>query len=257
VTDAILFTLSAGMTYTGLDFGDVPPNSFVPNGTQSGLPGGFVVYSHVFTAGSAGQVSFAVSNLSNPVLAGWTQVLYRDANCNGQLDPGDPVLSHPIAAAAGQQICLLLRESIPLSAPFNAMDTVTLRADFDYVGANPALATNHVVTDVTFVGNPSTAGLTLIKSADRAAAKPGESITYTITYANTSSESLQNIVLFDATPAYTTFLNATNGPLATSLTAVAIDSPALGGTGGVRWTFSGSLAPGRSGTVMLTVAITQ
>jgi len=256
-TDTILFTLGAGTTYAGLNFGEVPPNSFVPNGTQSGLPGTFVVYAHIFTAGSAGQVSFAASNLPNPVVAGWTQVLYRDANCNGQLDPGDPLLGNLIAVTAGQQICLLVRESIPLLAPFNASDTVSIRADFDYVGASPALGTNHVVTDVTFVGNPTTAGLTLIKSADKAAARPGESITYTITYANTSSESLQNIILYDSTPAYTTFLSATNGPLSTNLTAVAINAPAIGGNGGVRWAFSGSLAPGRSGTVMFSVAITQ
>jgi uncharacterized repeat protein (TIGR01451 family) len=256
-TDTIAFTLSAGTTYVNVNFGDVPPNSFVPNGTQSGLPGSFVVYAHTFIAGSAGQVSFVASNAPNPAIAGWTQSLYRDINCNGQLDSGDAILSNPIVVTAGQQVCILVRESIPLLAPFNAEDTVTLRANFDYVGANPVLSTNYVVTDVTFVGNPSTAGLTLIKSADKAAAKPGEAITYTITYANTSSENLSNIVLYDSTPAYTTFLGATNGPLSTNLTSVSVSAPIVGSAGAVRWTFTGSLAPGRSGAVMFSVNIAQ
>jgi uncharacterized repeat protein (TIGR01451 family) len=132
-----------------------------------------------------------------------------------------------------------------------------VRANFDYLGASPALNTNHVVTDLTLVGNPSTAGLTLIKSADKASAKPGETITYTITYANTSSEALQNIVLYDSTPAYTTFVSATNGPLSTNLTGVTIAAPAVGSGGGLRWTFNGALAPGRSGHVLFRVAITQ
>jgi len=255
--DRVTFTFTTSVTYSGVNFGDVPANSFVPNNTQSALPGGFVVYAHLFTAGSAGQVTFTTTNLSTPGLAGWTQLLYRDANCNGQLDPTDPVLNAPVNVTAGQVVCLLVRESIPLNAPFNGQDVVTVRADFAYTGANPALNSSHVVADTTLVGNPSTAGLTLIKSADKVAARPGESITYTITYANTSSGSLTNIILSDFTPAYTTFLSATNGPLSTNLTGLVITAPPSGGTGPVRWTFNGALAPGRSGTVTFSVAITQ
>jgi uncharacterized repeat protein (TIGR01451 family) len=184
-------------------------------------------------------------------------VLYRDANCNGQLDSADPVLINPIAVAAGQPLCILVKEFIPLIAPFDAEDVVTVRANFDYLGASPALSASQVVTDVTTVGNPTTAGLTLLKSADKASARPGETITYTITYANTSSGSLTNLVLYDSTPAYTTFLSATNGPLSTNLTSVVLAAPSVGGVGPLRWTFTGSLAPGRNGVVTFRVAITQ
>jgi uncharacterized repeat protein (TIGR01451 family) len=256
-TDTVTFTFTTGATYSGVNFGDVPPNSFVPNNTQSALPGSFVVYAHRFTAGSGGQVTFSTTNLATPNIAGWTQLLYRDANCNGQLDSTDPVLNAPVIVIADEAVCILVREFIPLNAPFNAEDVVTVRADFAYTGASPALNSSHMVTDITLVGNPSTAGLTLIKSADKATARPGESITYTITYANTSSESLTNIVLYDSTPAYTTFLSATNGPLSTNLTGLVITAPAPGAAGPVRWTLNGALAPGRSGTVTFSVAITQ
>ena len=256
-TDTVTFTFAPGTTYSGVNFGDVPPNSFVANNTQSALPGSFVVYAHLFIAGSGGQVTFTSTNVSTPNLSGWTQLLYRDANCNAQLDPSDPVLNGPVIVAAGEQVCILVREAIPLNAPFNAEDIVTVRADFAYTGASPALNSSHVVIDTTLVGNPSSAGLTLIKSADKATARPGESITYTITYANTSSDSLTNIILYDTTPAYTTFLSATNGPLSTNLTGLVITAPAPGAAGPVRWTLNGALAPGHSGTVTFTVAITQ
>jgi uncharacterized repeat protein (TIGR01451 family) len=191
------------------------------------------------------------------MVAGWTQVLYRDADCNGQLDSTDPMLVNPVPVSAGQQICLLVKETIPLAAPLNAQDAVTVTANFAYVGASPALSTNHVVTDLTTVGSPTTAGLTLVKSADKAIAKPGETITYTILYANTSSDPLQNIVLYDSTPAYAIFVSATNGPLATNLTGIVINAPAVGAAGPIRWTFGGSLAPGRSGIVTFRVELQQ
>jgi uncharacterized repeat protein (TIGR01451 family) len=100
------------------------------------------------------------------------------------------------------------------------VDLVTVTATFDYLGSNPALSMPHLVTDRTTAGSPTTAGLTLVKSADKATARPGEVITYTVIYANTSSQPLQNIVLYDSTPAYTTFVSATNGPLAPESSSV-------------------------------------
>jgi uncharacterized repeat protein (TIGR01451 family) len=255
VADAISFTLVVGTTYTGVNFGDVPENSFVPNGMQSGLPGSIAVYPHTFTAGSAGQVSFVSSNQPNPSLSGWSHVLHLDVNCNGQLDAAEPMLINPIAVTVGQQVCILVKETIPLNAPLNAVDVVTVTATFDYLGSNPALSVNHFVTDRTTVGSPTSAGLTLVKSADKATALPGEIITYTVIYANTSSQPLRNIVLYDSTPAFTTFVSATNGPLAPDLTGVVINAPAGGSAGPVNWTFGGSLAPGRSGTVSFQVEL--
>jgi uncharacterized repeat protein (TIGR01451 family) len=253
--DAVTFTFQSGAVYTGVNFGDIPLNRFGPDNQQFGLPGGVVIYVHTFTAGSAGQVTFVSSNQPNPSLPGWTQVLYRDADCDGELGSADPVLLNPIVLGAGEQVCILVKEFIPLEASWGSRDVITIAAAFDYLGAVPGLSTHHYVTDITTVGNPTTAGLTLVKSADKATAKPGEVITYTITYANTSSGHLQNIVLYDSTPAYTTFLSATNGPLATNLTGVILRTPALGSAGSLQWTFTGTLAPARSGTVSFQVQL--
>jgi uncharacterized repeat protein (TIGR01451 family) len=254
-TDAVTFTLAVGATYTGVNFGDVPPNSFAPDGQQSGLPGTFLVYPHTYTAGAAGSLLFSVASVPNPNITGWTQVLYRDANCNAQLDATDPVLNAAINVVAGENICILVRESVPLAAPFNAQDQITVTAAFTYTGASPTIATNHTRTDLTTVGNPTTAGLTLVKSVNKAAAAPGETLTYTVLYSNTSSEPLHNIVIFDSTPAYTTFVAAPVPQLPPNLTGVNITSPAVGASGSIRWTFTGTLGPSQSATVAFTVTV--
>ncbi len=256
-TDTVTFTYAAGTVYTGVNFGDVPDNAFLTDGQDAGLPGTFVVFPHMFTAGSGGAVTFSVASAPSPAISGWSQVLYRDANCNGKLDAGEPVINGAITVTAGEQVCLVVKEFIPATAPYNAQDQLSVTAAFTYTGASPALATNYTRTDLATVGNPTTASLTLVKAVDKATALPGEVLGYTVTYANNSSASLTNIVIFDETPAFTTFTSASNGALPASLTGVSITAPSVGGTGAIRWTFTGSLAPSKSGTVTFSVTVAQ
>jgi hypothetical protein len=65
------------------------------------------------------------------------------------------------------------------------------------------------------------------------------------------------VVLFDSTPAFTTFLSAGNGPLPNDLTGVVIIKPVVGATGAIRWTFTGTLAPAGTGTVTFQVKVDQ
>jgi len=123
--------------------------------------------------------------------------------------------------------------------------------------ANPPLARTNSRTALTLVGNPTTAGLTLVKAVDKSTALPGETITYTLNYANNSSDALANLVIFDATPAFTTFLSANATPLPGNLTGVSISPPPIGSSGFIRWTFTGTLAPGKSGVVTFSVVVSQ
>ena len=54
---------------------------------------------------------------------------------------------------------------------------------------------------------------------------------YTISYKNTGAEALTNLVVNDATPAYTTYLSSGNGALPTGLTGVTIAAPNVGARG--------------------------
>ena len=254
-SDTVTFNLALGSTYTGVNFGEVSLNSFAPDGQQSGLPGTFVVYPHTYTAATAGSLSFTVNSVPNPNISGWSQVLYHDANCNAQLDASDPVVNTAMNVTAGQNLCILVRDFIPVTAPFNAQNQNTVTAAFTYTGASPPLSTNIARTDLTTVGNPTTAGLTLVKTVDKATALPGETLMYTVTYHNTSSEPLNNIVISDSTPAYTTFVSAPVPQLPPNLTAVNTTAPAVGATGSIRWTFTGTLGPSQSGAITFTVTV--
>ncbi|TWI69725.1 putative repeat protein (TIGR01451 family) [Pseudoduganella lurida] len=96
----------------------------------------------------------------------------------------------------------------------------------------------------------------LVKAADKANAQPGNTIAYTITYQNAGTTTITNLKIVDATPAYTVFGTSACGTLAPGLTNCSVSAkPAAGATGGVEWTFTGTLMPGASGTVTLNVLV--
>ena len=113
------------------------------------------------------------------------------------------------------------------------------------------------VTDLTTVGEAMSGNLELHKAVDKTTARPGDSITYTITYTHHGTDPLTEIVIQDYTPTFTTFVSAATGALPAGLTGVAITDPGAGGAGGIKWTFSGTLNPGGSGTVTFVVAVDQ
>ena len=57
------------------------------------------------------------------------------------------------------------------------------------------------------------------------------------------------------TPAFTSFTSAACGTLPASLTSCSIAAPAVGTTGTVTWTMGGSLNPGATGSVSITVTV--
>jgi len=108
--------------------------------------------------------------------------------------------------------------------------------------------------NLTTIG--SAGSLQLSKSADLAAARPGDVITYTITYFNPGPEPLSAIAIHDATPAFTVFDGGACGTLGAGLAGCALTlSPAPGAAGPVRWTLGGTLDPGGSGTVTFRVRV--
>jgi uncharacterized repeat protein (TIGR01451 family) len=256
VSSTVSFNFTAGAAQTGINFGNVPVNTLSTDGLQTALPGTVVNYAHTFVAGSGGQVVFSTGALASPAMVGWSEVIYRDTNCNGQLDAGEPTLSSSLAVNAGDQVCLIVKEFVPAGAAVGAQNLVTLSATFSYANAAPALSAVLTRTDTTIVGTPTSSGLKLIKSVNLANALPGSTLIYTITYRNDSSGLLSTLQVNDTTPAFTTFLNASCGTTPANLTGCSVTtSPAVAGVGAIVWTFTGTLAPGSQGSVSFSVQV--
>ena len=265
-SDTVTFTNAIGTSYTGVNFGDVPGNTFTANNSRNVVAGGVVFYPHTFTAGTGGNVTFSTSAVASPAISGWSEVFYLDSNCNGSIDLGEPQITAPITTTAGQQVCILVKEFAPATAPLNATNTATVSANFTYSNSTlpPAVLT---LTDLTTV---SPSGLTLIKYVDKSSALPGDTLTYTITYANTGSTQLDNVVISDNIPAFTSLIP----PTSTTVCCVNPSTACLGtpptpypaAISGcttvttatyVSWTLSGTLDPGASGQVKFSVKIQQ
>ncbi|HKQ37858.1 MAG TPA: hypothetical protein VJ063_07255 [Verrucomicrobiae bacterium] len=55
-------------------------------------------------------------------------------------------LNAAIAVTAGENICILVREFIPVNAPFNAQDQITVNAAFTYAVASLGPSQSGAVT---------------------------------------------------------------------------------------------------------------
>lgn len=251
-TDTVTFTNSVGATYANVNFADVPSNQFDTDGRQTVLPGNVAFYPHSFTAGTAGTLTLTTTPAA--ALTGWTNLAYRDANCNGVIDSGEVAISAPIAVVAAQKVCVVVRVFAADTAAFNEQYSLTVSASFAYV--NTAFTDALDRKDLTTVSNENDAGLRLTKTVDKASAKTGDVLTYTITYLNNSATNMKTLKLYDSTPAYTVFTAAACGTPPTGLGACSLTKqPTVGTTGAVEWTFAGELTPGATGAVTFQVTL--
>lgn len=259
------FALAAGTSYPGLNFGDVAANQLLADGSRTGLPGGSVQFAHSFIAATSGNVAFSVAVAPTPAMTGWVPTVYRDVNCDGALDAGDVVLAaaSPVAVTEGQTVCLLVNQTVPGGAANGARNDATLTASFSFTNASPALSASYTRRDVTVVSNQA---LGLAKSvrnvtqggsfATSNQARSGDVLEYQIVFQNNGATPINNLAVYDATPAYSSFVSAACGSMPAGLTACSASTvPAVGAAGNVRWSFTGALGGGEQGTVLFRVKV--
>ncbi|MBK8327548.1 MAG: DUF11 domain-containing protein [Moraxellaceae bacterium] len=251
-TDTTQFTYTDGVTYTGVNFADVAQSALYTDGAQQTQPGTTVTYAHQFFAGTEGVVSFSLSSVASPNTLLWSEVLYRDTDCDGILDAGEPIISGNYTVSANSTICLIVKQFVPANATQGAFNVVTVSSSFIYDVLVPTVTEVLSRTDTTTVGVGGTSTLSLHKAVDKAVALPGETITYTITYSNNGTEAISNIVINDSVPAFTENPIATCVmPLPANLTLCTptINAPQI------QWNMTGTLAPLQQGQVRFSVTL--
>jgi uncharacterized repeat protein (TIGR01451 family) len=202
-------------------------------------PGGTVVYKHTLTnngniveGATAGSLPFTLTN--DQAANGWTTSLYVDLNNDGVADANELVTGSDLAAktgsiARGASVNLLIKVQAPVNATAGTPSAVVLTIQPTVAGGQSVA--DLVNTDLTTVtsgqvrlvkeqslANCST-GVAGTYTQNTVSAKPGECVKYRITATNEGNADVTNVVISDATPAYTTLkVIASASPVATNAT---------------------------------------
>lgn len=261
------FTPAANTAYSGIVLGNAPVSTLTSDGAQQTVGGQTVTYAHIYTAGSAGSVTFSTASTSTPANAPWSATVFVDANCNSKLDAGETAPSAAMAVTAGQQVCLINRVFTPAGLSAGAQDSTVVRATQSWSTPTLSATTQSQVLQNTDTTTVSSVGLNLIKEVRKLAscpataaaseaigtaygsvssAKPGDALEYRLRYSNNASSPINSVKLYDAVPAYTLFKSAyclttpTQGITGCTVT----QQPATNAiTGSVAWSLTDASGP--------------
>ncbi|PTA68798.1 DUF11 domain-containing protein [Deinococcus arcticus] len=167
---------------------------------------------------------------------------FRDNNGNKVFDAGDAALTdtngNGVAdtgpLAPGAELKLVAVVDVPCAASAQVI-TLTQRATSPSTGVSVPDTNDTVVVGKTPVGAPT-------KSVDKAEARPGERLTYTIIGKNTSNANVTKAFIRDTLPANTKFVSFT----ATSTAAGTV----LYSTNGTSWSAAAITAPQNDGVTV-------
>jgi len=269
-TVTVLVTVNAAGSYpnntTNLAYsgGGVGPNSNVATLTAVNTPA--IAKGFAPATIDVYGTSIMTFTLTNPNSSALTNAVFTDT-LTGFSVAAPAVIGGTCAGVVSTPALAAGAASLNLTVPNlpSGSCTVTVPVTGSTAGSYPNTASGitTVQTGATSGATSNTATLTVnrlplqvTKSPNISVVAPGGTVNYTIGYGNPNvSTSLQNIVIDDPVPAYTTYLGASCGPLPPAISSCTISAPAVGGTGTVTWTLGGTLNPGSSGTVSLSVQV--
>ena len=221
-----------------------------PNHTSESFPGGMISYRHILK--NLGSETDTVTLTYGPSSKGWSWLLYH-GDGDGNIVSGPIASGDSITIAAGAHQELILRAFVPTNTPAGTIDVIKLTA----TGAN----NYDSVTDITTV---SQGKMRLVKeeSSDAGAtwhtyvqAKSGEEVLFRLTFTNVGTGALSNIRVIDSIPDNTIYVaGSASGDGGTYTVYYSTDGGASWTTTEpspelvthIRWTYSGTLAPGES-----------
>ncbi len=185
---------SAGDTVT-VYFADVRTSDIITENSVSAPAGGVIDLPHTIVAGTRGQ-----ADLVAQVPPGWIQVYYRDNNSNGVLDSADTRLAgtdlYLDPDVPGRDVVpVIMRVYIPSTVAAGSVWSLRLKLEQTLEGTS--IVTGDFVTDAVAVLARATGLLRLTKDVDMGQVRPGDMITYTITFSNPGTEPVREIVIID------------------------------------------------------------
>lgn len=167
--------------------------------SQNGSPGGKTYFSGQIVNSGNGTDTFNLTAAGLP--AGYTYAIYKDTNGDGILQPSEEVAGNMLGASVSLDADQVQYAIAVITAPAGAAAGSTASLNFTATSVlTPAVSSTSTMT-VTI----QAAVITFSKSATPAAPKPGETVTYSITWNNSGTAPGYLVVLTDAIPAETTY----------------------------------------------------
>lgn len=166
---------------------------------QTTSPTTAVYYPVTITNDGNGNDTFTVS--SNLIMSSgtWTVTLYADPNCNGIRDAGETtVVTSPISLGSDDDYCLIAVVTPDPDALTGDYATLTVTATSNNYPA-------YTLTG-TYTTTISAAAISLSKTTSPTNPKPGDTVTYTITYTNNGTAPAYDVIVTDLIPANTTYV---------------------------------------------------
>ena len=194
---------------------------------RTAAPGQTVLLPFVLTNTGNGEDEYVVSVADTGALGAQSIAIYRDVGGDGALDDGEQPLASgsAIALGAGDIENLVVAVEVPGGASANDALGVTLTAQaregtpgsvvaggVEDVGANADGADDTVQSTITVTGD---AVLVVNKASVHDVA--AETITYTVSVRNDGGRAAKDVVLFDALPVGTTYVDSSVSGIQTNL----------------------------------------
>lgn len=273
-TDTITLTKTSVTSYTANNFGDVIVNVVLnEDGQHTVIAGDVTDYPHRLTA----QVPVKLIQLlqtqtqqpNSSADQPWQTLIYRDTNCNGNVDVGETLFNPSVASSVLLQpnadICLVQRVHAPTNAVAGAQHVGMLQASYEFALMNPAQTISGQTAkrrDMTLIGS---AGLTLTKKVRAVVscsstpadsngfvanneARKQDNLEYEIIYKNNSTKKLQNVKIKDSLPIGTNF-----GGISCASTPGGNTCSANRSGSSLQWNLTGELNPAAAGSLRFCV----
>ncbi|ESK37315.1 hypothetical protein P256_02370 [Acinetobacter nectaris CIP 110549] len=241
--------------------------------------GGTVTYTHTLTnnsniveGASAGSLPFELKNAQAGT--GWVASIFVDLNNDGVADANELVTGSDLAEklgasglGIGKSVNLLIKVQSPTSATAGTANNVTLTIKPTVMGGQSS--TDLINTDVTTVtsgqvrlvkeqvqADCSTGNNSSAYTQGSINAKPGECVKYRITASNEGNANVTNVVISDATPAYTTLKVIKDvSPVATNATISSSTTTLTDGSTGTVSAEKTPLAPSSSASLEFMIKV--